>query len=156
MTRINRPASPKGLNLEELRSSLLLIEALRFEANVQTSYGEMDAVACHVFVVDGEHAGERFRDKLIFPKMLVSQLKGQVGTGEYTCGRLIKGVALKKGQSDPWLIDDPSDADLEAAAKFLDGGPIGNGKLGETTESAPPVDDEPSDDEPSDDDEPIF
>jgi len=132
MVKINKPATPTGLNFKELNDSLLLVWAHRVEKDVSTVHGPKDAIGGDVHVLDGEHAGEVFRDTLIFPAVLFGQLKSTVGSGDPTLGRLIQGVA-KKSQSPPWLLDDPTEDDEKIAANYVDGLALGNGGLGETS-----------------------
>ncbi len=57
---------------------------------------------------------------LIFPRVLQSQLRAYIGTGKGALGRLGKGVA-KAGQSAPWQLDTPTDADKATARAYLAG-----------------------------------
>ena len=129
--KIQKPATPTGLNFGELNDSLLLVWAHRVEKDVSTVHGPKNAIAADVHVVDGRHAGEVFRDTLIFPAVLVTQLKGSVGSGDPTLGRLTQGVA-KKGQSPPWILPEPTDDELKLAAAYIEGLPAGAAELGET------------------------
>jgi hypothetical protein len=101
-----------------------------------------------VHVLTGEHAGEVFRKTLIFPAVLQLQLGGSIGSGDPVLGRLGKGLA-KKGQSAPWILEDPTEDDEEVAAAYVktlgvsDGRPIGTGGLETNGEAQPAGDDEP-------------
>jgi hypothetical protein len=139
--KINKPATPSGLKLDELNGALLLIWAHRVEKDIATVHGPKDAIAADVHVLDGDHAGEVYRDTLVFPAVLQAQLRSSVGSGDPTLGRLGKGLA-KKGQSAPWLLVDASDDDEKRAAVHvanLDvGAGIGTAELGETSRDDQP------------------
>ena len=82
---------------------------------VDTSFGETAAVHVdHVVCVDDR---EIWADLLIFGAALVPRLDG---CDPYVVvGRLGQGLA-KEGRSAPWTLDDPTDADLETAERFLE------------------------------------
>lgn len=140
--KFNKPASASGLDLKALNGSLLLVTPLRLEEDIQTNLGPRDAVIADVAVLDGNHAGQVYRDAPVWPKVLQGQLRPQIGSGEPTLGRLTQGVA-KKGQSPPWILDDPSDDDEKLALDYLNSGAIGAGVLGETNDETPLGDAEP-------------
>ena len=112
------PGSATGIDLKELEGALLLIQPLSFEENIKTNFGDTSAVRANVYVLDGARKGEEFNDTLLFPKVLQSQVKGNCGTGRYNLGRLGHGQA-KPGQSAPWLLGDPSDADKDVARAWI-------------------------------------
>lgn len=112
-----KPSAPSGgITWADHKGALLLVEPHSFESAIQTSFGPADAVKADVHVIDGEGAGETYTDTLIFPKLLVSQTKSQVGAK--VLGRLATGSA-KPGQSAPWLLEEASPADEEKARKWL-------------------------------------
>ena len=104
------------LPLDELLGSLLLFEVHSVEHGIQTAYGESDAVKCDVAALDGDHKAQRWDGTLIFPRVLQGQLSPRVGG--MVLGRLAQGTA-KPGQSAPWTLDDPTDADREVGRKYL-------------------------------------
>lgn len=121
MTQFAEPSAPgTGISFKDYLGALLLIDVLGVEDHVPTVHskpGEKSpAVRADVTILDGTSAGESFADTLIFPKVLQSQLKKQVG--QKVLGRLSQGQA-KPGQSAPWVIDAPTDADKAAATAFL-------------------------------------
>lgn len=128
--KISKPGKGSGIKLDNLIGSLLLIEPLRVETDIKTDYGLADAIAANVHVVDGDEAGALYRDALLFQKKLQGQIRHAVGAGEFVAGRLEKGPKLKPGQSEPWQLAEPTDADERLAAKYVDGLPIGTGVLG--------------------------
>lgn len=112
------PGSASGIKWEDLNGKLLLIQPLSEESGINTAFGPANAVRANVTVLDGPTAGEEFNDTLIFPKVLASQVKGNCGSGRFNLGRLGKGNA-KPGQSAPWMLGDPTDADKDAARAHL-------------------------------------
>jgi hypothetical protein len=104
------------LPLDELTGALLLFTVKSVETGIQTTFGESDAVKCDVAALDGSHKADVFADTLIFPRVLRSQLAGQVGG--MVLGRLGKGTA-KPGQSAPWILADPTDDDKDTARKYI-------------------------------------
>lgn len=112
------PSSGDRLDLNTVNGALLHVTVHSVKRDVQTSMGASDAVACDVAVLDGEHKGKTFDDVLIFPKVLVGQLSPAAGTDDpVVVGRLGKGEA-KPGKSAPWLLLNPSEADLRIASKY--------------------------------------
>jgi hypothetical protein len=95
------PATATGLDLKALHGALLILRVREFVKDVNTSFGSTDAIRADVDVLDGPQAGETFTDTLVFPKVLVSQLKPSVGG--MVLGRLGQGQA-KPGQSAPWVL----------------------------------------------------
>ena len=111
-----KPATTTGIQWANYKGRLLLIEPHGVETGVQTALGPKDAVRADVTVLDGDGAPIEFRDALIFPKLLMSQTRSLVG--KKVLGRLGQGQA-KPGQSAPWRIDDPSEADVAAATAYV-------------------------------------
>lgn len=112
------PGSASGVKWEDLNGRLLLVQPLAEERDIPTAFGAASAVRANVTVLDGPTAGEEYADTLIFPKVLQSQVKGNCGSGRFNLGRLGKGNA-KPGQSAPWMLGDPTDADKETARAHL-------------------------------------
>lgn len=111
------PATPGGgIKWENHKGALLIVEPLSFEPGVATSFGVTDAVKATVHVIEGPGAGESFDETLIFPKLLVSQTKNQLG--QKVLGRLGQGQA-KAGQSAPWLLNEASAEDIAKAEAWV-------------------------------------
>lgn len=105
-----------GVDLDTLNGSLLVIDVLGYEPGTVTQFGPKDPVRVNLGVVDGQRAGESIPDALLFGGNIIGRLKGVVG--QKVLGRLTQGQA-KPGQKPPWLLLDPTDADVEAGAQFL-------------------------------------
>jgi hypothetical protein len=113
------PASSVGISWEDLNGRLLLITPLSKESDIKTDYGIAEAVRANV--VDGPESPTEYRDTLIFPKILQSQVRANINTGRANLGRLGQGVK-KPGQSAPWKLSDPTDADKDVARSWYAGG----------------------------------
>lgn len=112
------PGSATGITWADLNGRLLLITPHEKDVTVNTAFGESAAVRADVVVLDGLEAGEEYADTLIFPKVLQGQVKGNAGTGRMNLGRLGQGQK-KPGQSAPWMLGDPTDADKDVARRYL-------------------------------------
>lgn len=116
MTDLVTPgAGGAALPLPDLLGALLLFEVLEQVPEMVTTFGMASPIRANVVVLDGTHKTELFPDSLIFPKVLGSQLRAALG--KRMAGRLGQGEA-KRGQSPPWLLVPPTDADLATVAKY--------------------------------------
>ena len=106
-----------GITWADHKGALLIVEPLSVETGIQTSFGAADAVKANVHVLTAPDQTEDYPDCLVFPKLLASQLKGQIGSK--VVGRLGQGTA-KPGQSAPWLLEPASEDDLAKAKEWLD------------------------------------
>jgi len=111
-----KPAAASGIQWAEHKGRLLLVEPHSVESDVQTSLGPKDAVRADITVLDGNGAPQEYRDVLIFPRVLIGQTRSMIG--KKVLGRLGQGQA-KPGQSAPWRIDDPTDADIQIATAYV-------------------------------------
>lgn len=118
------PATMTGIDYTALRGSLLLFEVLAVEEikTVHSVPGERDpAVRVNATVLDGPQAGTVLSDALVFPKVLVGQLRPRVG--KMVLGRLGQGQA-RPGLNPPWTLDAATDTDRAKASSFLAGSRI--------------------------------
>lgn len=117
MSMFAAPSAPTGgITWADHKGALLLIEPLSVETGIQTSFGAADAVRANITVLDGPGAPAEFPDALIFPKLLQSQTRGQVG--QKVLGRLGQGSA-KPGQSAPWLLEEATPEDIAKAEAWV-------------------------------------
>jgi hypothetical protein len=113
------PAPPSdGIDWSAHNGQLLLINVGDSET-VNTSFGEKEAVRADVVILDGPDAGTRHDDTLVFPKLLVSQLKPRAG--QKVLGRLGQGQA-KPGQKPPWILAEATPADKQIGVAYLANG----------------------------------
>jgi hypothetical protein len=117
MGNFNQPSTPgDGITWEDHLGALLVIDVLGVEEGIRTSFGEKTAVRAHVNVIDGQGKDDTYPDTLIFPTLLVSQTKTQVGAK--ILGRLGQGNA-KPGQKPPWLLEAADEKDQLLAERWL-------------------------------------
>lgn len=116
---LSDPAAPGGdkLPLADLNGSLLLVKVIEQLKEVATEFGPTDPISADVHVLDGDLEGQVFSDTLIFPKVLVSNLKSRIG--DHVLGRLGQGLA-KPGRSAPWLLNAPTPADKKVGKAYYD------------------------------------
>lgn len=111
-------APSTGVKITEFEGCLLLLAPTSEQKDINTSFGPADAVETTVTVLDGKDAGTEHNGVLIFQKALQGQLRPKIGTGRMVLGRLGRGVA-KPGQSAPWILAEPTDADKQTARAHL-------------------------------------
>ena len=112
------PTSGDKMDLKTLNGALLYISVNGLKRDIVSDFGTSDAIQADVAVLDGEHKATTFTDTLIFPKVLVSQLSKSVGAADpVVVGRLGQGLA-KPGKSAPWVLNEPTAADIEVATKY--------------------------------------
>jgi hypothetical protein len=105
-----------GITWDEHKGNLIIVEPLEVVTGIKTVHGDSDAVRANVYVLTGPDTAEEFNDTLIFPKLLQSQTRGQIG--KKVVGRLGQGMK-KPGQNAPWLIEEASGDDIEKAKAYL-------------------------------------
>ena len=110
------PATSSGIKWEDYNGALLLFDVTKQEMGVQTSFGLSDPIRANVTVLDGPKAGEEIADTLVFPKVLIGQLRANVG--KKVLGRLGQGEK-KPGQSAPWKLLDATEDDKAVARAHL-------------------------------------
>jgi hypothetical protein len=114
------PATFVGIDFNEVNGSLLMFQVQRFEEHIHTVHTEpgekSPAIAATVTVLDGGKAGSVYEDALIFPKVLIGQLRPRVG--RVVLGRLVQGEAVK-GKTAPWTLLPATDQDRANATAFL-------------------------------------
>src|SRR5262245_11162134 len=110
------PGSAIGIQWKDYQGRLLLFDVRKIETGIPTAFGTREAIRAAVTVLDGPTAGEGYADTLVFPAVLQGQLRGSLG-GK-VLGRLGQGVA-KAGQTAPWKLEDPTDADKAVARTHL-------------------------------------
>lgn len=110
-------AAPGGAGIEwdSFKGKLFVVEPLEVEKGIKTVHGESDAVRANVYVLLGKNKTEEFEDTLIFPRVLQSQTRRQIGS--VVVGRLEQGEA-KRGQNPPWVFAEANTSDLKKAGEF--------------------------------------
>jgi hypothetical protein len=112
--------STGGAKITDYRGSLLLITPTEYREGITTTFGEKDAVAADVVVLDQTESGapEELSDVLIFQGVIIGQTKGKVNRG-MVLGRLGQRPASKPGQNPAWALEDPTEADKQAARDYI-------------------------------------
>jgi hypothetical protein len=112
----NDPASMTGLPLNDLLGALLLIDVHEQMPEMSTTYGPATPIRADVMILDGPHKSAEYPDTLIFPKVLIGQLRGSIGSK--VIGRLTRGQA-KLGQSAPWKLEAATPEDKAIGERYL-------------------------------------
>jgi len=107
-----------GVKITEFDGQLLLMEPTAERKDIMTAFGSADAIESNLVVIDGKDAGSTHSGVLVFQKALQGQLRPKIGTGRQVLGRLGRGVA-KPGQSAPWVLTEPTEADKTATRAYL-------------------------------------
>jgi hypothetical protein len=117
------PGSQATLSYADLDGKLLLFDVNSLEDDVRTAYSDPNkknpAVRANVTVIDGPDSGTVYEDALVFPKLLVGQLRTRVGRS--VLGRLGKGQAFKSGQNQPWKLFPATEEDRKKAEGAVSG-----------------------------------
>ncbi len=104
------------LPLDDLNGSLLLISVHEQMSEMDTVHGPSTPIRADVAVLDGTHKGETYTDALIFPRVLIGNLRGSIG--DMVIGRLGKGRA-QPGKNPAWVLEAATDADKAIGEKYL-------------------------------------
>lgn len=83
---------------------------------IESAYGP--ATPTHCESIACVECREAWQDALVFGAAIAPRLVGDPDA-EIVVGRLGQGLA-KPGRSAPWTLDDPTEADLQAAEQFLE------------------------------------
>lgn len=116
------PGERSNFKLADHEGALLLITPRSMEEDIETSFGESDAVKADVVVLTKTNGKaldepEEHEGVLIFQRVVIGQLEGKIGKGR-VLGTVGRGVA-KKGQSAPFLIEVATDEQKDIARKYL-------------------------------------
>jgi hypothetical protein len=102
--------------MSDLVGALVLFQVRDYRTGIITSFGEKDAVACDVHVLDGGQAGTVYDNALLFQGALIGALKPAVG-GEPVLARIGLGTS-KAGQNAPYILIPFTDADAAVAGPY--------------------------------------
>lgn len=112
------PGSASGdpLPLDDLNGSLLLFKVHEETEEINTVHGPSTAIRADIAALDGELKGHTYDDRLIFPKVLKSQLRKSIGG--MVLGRLGQGEK-QPGKNPPWTLTAASDDEKQVGHKYL-------------------------------------
>lgn len=129
---------------ESHHGRLLLITPHSVEREIKTRHGDSDAVRADIVVLAEPGTGPVLEvwDTLIFPRVIQSRVRGQIGSGRMTLGRLGQGEP-ERG-NPPWILLDPTEADRATARAYLDGRSGGGRTAGARTGQGSPSRPSPS------------
>lgn len=113
------PAAGGKFSAADHNGKLLLIKPTSYETGIVTTFGAKDAVKANIVIIDETNptGSEEIDDALLFGGVLIGQTKSFVNKG-LVLGRLGQGTK-KPGQQAPWVLADPTDAEKDAARKYL-------------------------------------
>lgn len=109
-------ASQGSFDSKALKGRLLLITPLEYIEHITVPHGESDAVRADYVVLDGPDAPEEVENALIFPSVLVGNLKGRIGKG-MIIGRL--GQKPTNKGNPAWVLEPSTDDDKDVARTYL-------------------------------------
>lgn len=112
-----QPSQGDKVNMNDLVGSLCLFYVEAVRDGINTPFGEKEAVACDVHVLEGPQAGESYKNALIFQGALIGSLRGAAG-GEPVLARVTHGVA-KPGQKPPFVLAEFTAADAKLAEAWI-------------------------------------
>lgn len=127
-----KSGSDGGGGIKEYEGQLLLVTPQEYIESMDTTFGDTDAVRVDFVVLDAPDGPEEVEDSLVFQRVLVSAMKRQAlfnernGVDEATgYPKMLLGVLIqdedrqKKGQSAPWVLKEPDDAQKKLARAYL-------------------------------------
>lgn len=113
------PGSTSAIKWDDHTGQLVLVWPLAQKPFTFNSGETGDVIEARVVVLDPPTGGPvEYANTVIFPKILQGQVRGNLGKGRPNLGRVGKGQA-KSGQSAPWILIDPTEADKKLAVHFL-------------------------------------
>ena len=118
-----QPSQGDKFDVGQHTGRLCLFYVHEVRQGITTTFGEKEAVACDIQVLDGPDAGETFNDALIFQGALIGSLRRAAG-GDPVLGRIAQGVA-KPGQQPPYVLSEFTDADAKLAQAWITAHPKG-------------------------------
>lgn len=129
-----KSGSDGGGGIKDYEGQLLLVTPTEYIESMDTTFGDTDAVRVDYVVLDAPDGPEEVEDSLIFQRVLISAMKRQAlfnekngtdpatGHPKMVLGVLIQDEARqKKGQSAPWVLSEPTDAQKAMAREYLAG-----------------------------------
>lgn len=111
-----QPASAAGIDWNEVHGSLVIIEPSALETGINTTFGDKDAVRASIAILDGPMAETEYDDILIFPLVMIGQLRPRIG--QKVLGRVTQGTA-KAGQKPAWMLAEATEEDTKLGMAWL-------------------------------------
>lgn len=108
------PQTTQGFKTGEYAGALVLVTVVAYEPSIPTTYGDKDAVTCHITVcyhpTDSSQNGQGYANARIFNMSIVGSLRGAVG--QTVGGRITLGRG--QGGNTKYTLDEISDANSVA------------------------------------------
>jgi hypothetical protein len=114
----SQPASGSKFKPADYQGHLLLVWPTEYRTGIKTDYGDSDAIAARVVVLDGQEGTEEHDNVLFFQSALIGTLKNSVGNSKPVLGRLGKGTG-KPGQSAPFILTPFTEEDAKLARDYF-------------------------------------
>jgi hypothetical protein len=114
----SQPASPSKFRPADYQGNLIIVWPTEYRTGIKTDYGDSDAVAARVVVLDAAGGIEEHDNVLFFQGALISTLKPSVGSSKPVLGRLGRGTS-KPGQSAPFILTPFTEADAKLAREYF-------------------------------------
>lgn len=114
----SQPASGSKFRPADYQGHLLLVWPTEYRTGIKTDYGDSDAIAARVVVLDGENGYEEHDNVLFFQAALIGTLKPSVGNNKPVLGRLGRGTS-KPGQSAPFILTPFTEEDAKMAREYF-------------------------------------
>jgi hypothetical protein len=112
-----------GGRITDFEDNLILFTPREYLTNVETKFGDTDAVDTDAVVLDAEGEGvEDLGQIRVFQGHLVGALKVKIGSNRpMLLGRLRTAPNTKGGKDAKpmWILESPTDADAEVARAYL-------------------------------------
>ena len=114
----SQPASGSKFRPADYQGKLLLVWPTEHRTGIKTDYGDSDAIAARVVVLDGDDGYEEHDNVLFFQSALIGTLKPSVGNSKPVLGRLGRGTS-KPGQSAPFILTPFTEEDAQSARTYF-------------------------------------
>ena len=114
----SQPASGSKFRPADYQGHLLLVWPTEHRTGIKTDYGDSDAIAARVVVLDGTDGYEEHDNVLFFQSALIGTLKPSVGNSKPVLGRLGRGTS-KPGQSAPFILTPFTEEDAQTARAYF-------------------------------------
>ena len=114
----SQPASGSKFKPADYQGKLLLVWPTEHRTGIKTDYGDSDAIAARVVVLDGDNGYEEHDNVLFFQAALIGTLKPSVGNKKPVLGRLGRGTS-KPGQSAPFILTPFTEEDAQSARAYF-------------------------------------
>jgi hypothetical protein len=113
----SQPSPASNFRPADYQGNLILVWPTEYKTGIKTAFGDSDAIAARVVVLDSPTI-EEHDNVLFFQGALISTLKPSVGSTKPVLGRLGRGTS-KPGQSAPFILIPFTEADAKSARDYF-------------------------------------